>query len=167
VKTTRRTAVTASGVAVLGLTGCTADEPASSHGTASARGSTATETVTGTVATDPDQVALDRAIAVTSSLLALLEAGPAALDPAGRLAAMHTAHLRVLQEATSSGTPSTPPSTPSVRTDAQRLRRHELGARRELAALAQAAESGALARVLASMSAGIAALLSHRGEVPE
>ena len=42
------------------------------------------------------------------------------------------------------------------------FRRHELAAQRELAHLAEEAASGALARLLASMSAGIAAHLSAR-----
>ena len=169
-KTTRRSAVTASGFAALGLAGCTADEPESSPGSAPATTSTptstATETVTGTGAADPDQVALDRAMALTAALLVALEGAQPVLDPGGRLAALHAAHLGALQEATASSETPTPLPAPSGRMTAARLRRRELQAQRELAKLAQSAESGALARVLASMSAGIAAGLSHRGEVP-
>ena len=160
-KATRRSAVTASGLAALGLTGCTTDDPASSSGSASPSASTATETAP----PDPDQLALDRAVAITTGLIAGLAAANPVLDPAGRLASIHEAHLAALQEA--GGTTFTPvPSPPGRRLTAARLRRRELNAQRELARLAQMAESGALARVLASMSAGIAAGLSHRGEVP-
>jgi hypothetical protein len=150
----------ASGAAALGLAGCTTDEPASSSRAASPS-STATETT----APDPDQAALDRAVALTAGLVAgLAEASPV-IDPGGRLAAIHQAHLAALEEAgaTTSVTPS--PGSPGRRLTPTLLRRRELNAQRELARLAQAAESGALARVFASMSAGIAAGLSHRGEV--
>jgi hypothetical protein len=153
VRTTRRTAVTASGAAVLGLAGCTAREPAS----APVRSSVPASTGTDAPVADPDQVAVDRALALTVSLLQLLETGSAGLDPAGRLAAMHSAHLGALQKATASTTSSTPSPTPARRTSAARLHRRELEAERELAGLARTAASGALARLLASMSAGIAA----------
>jgi hypothetical protein len=165
VKATRRSALTASGLAVLGLAGCTADEPASSSSDASPSTSQSVSGATETAAPDPDQVALDRAVALTASLLAALEEANPVIDPAGRLAAIHEAHLVALQEA--AGAAFTPlPSPSGRRLTAARLRRRELDAQRELARLAQAAESGALARVFASMSAGIAAGLSHRGEVP-
>jgi hypothetical protein len=161
VKATRRSAVTASGLAALGLAGCTADQPASSSSATFPSTSTATETA----APDPDRVALDRAVTLTASLLAALEEANPVIDPAGRLAAIHEAHLVALQEAaTATVTPL--PSPSGSRLTAGRLRRRELNAQRELAGLAQEAESGALARVFASMSAGIAAGLSHRGEVP-
>jgi hypothetical protein len=148
-------------VAALGLAGCTADEPESS----SSAGSPSTTDATEVAAPDPDRVALERATALTASLLAGLSGANPVIDPSGRLAAMHSAHLTALQEA--AGTTMTPlPSPPGSRLTAARLRRRELSAHRELARLAQASESGALARVLASMSAGIAAHLSHRGEVP-
>ena len=159
-KATRRSAVTASGLAALGLTGCTRDDPASSSSPTSPSASTATETAP----PDPDQLALDRAVAITTGLIAGLAAANPVLDPAGRLATIHEAHLAVLQEV--GGTTITPlPTPPGSRLTAARLRRRELNAQRELARLAQLAESGALARVLASMSAGIAAGLSHRGGV--
>ena len=161
-KATRRSAMAASGAAALGLAGCTTDEPASSSSAASASSSTATETT----APEPDRVALDRAVELTAGLIAGLAGADPVLDTGGRLAAIHEAHLAALQEA--AGTTFTPlPSPPGRRLTAARLRRRELNAQRELARLAQAAESGALARVFASMSAGIAAGLSHRGEVPQ
>ena len=159
-KATRRAVVAAPGVAALGLAGCTADEPASSSSSASPSTTTATEAAV----PDPDRVALDRAVAITAGLIAGLAEATPVIDPARRLAAMHAAHLAALQEAVgASFPPASPPGRPLT---AAQLRRRELNAQRELAHLAQEAESGALARVLASMSAGIAAGLSHRGEVP-
>jgi hypothetical protein len=150
--------VTASALAALGLAGCTSDEPASSSSAASPSASGATEPAT------PDRVAIDRAAAITAGLIAgLAEANPV-IDPAGRLAAVHEAHLVALQDA-AGATFTALPRTPGTPLTAERLRRRELNAQRELAQLAQAAESGALGRVFASMSAGIAASLSHR-EVP-
>jgi hypothetical protein len=161
VKATRRSAMTASGLAALGLAGCTADGQARPSRAESATTSTATEAA----APDPDQVALDRAVVITAALIARLRGANPVIDPAGRLAALHEAHLAALEEA--AGTTFTPlPSPQGGRLTAASLRRHELNAQRELARLAQGAESGALARMFASMSAGIAAGLSHRGEVP-
>jgi hypothetical protein len=164
VKATRRSAVTASGLAALGLAACTSGQPSGSSGAASGSTSSATGTVTPSAAADPDRVALDRAIAITAGLISGLAAADPVIDPGGRLAAIHEAHLAALQDAAGSTlTPS--PGPPGGKLTAARLRRRELNAQRELARLALAADSGALARVLASMSAGIAAGLSHRGEV--
>lgn len=78
---------------------------------------------------------------------------------------MHSAHLDALQVATgASATPTAPVQAAPPLTPA-RLRRRELRAQGELARLAVAAESGALARVLASMSAGIAAAMAGRDRV--
>jgi hypothetical protein len=166
VKATRRSAMAASGAAALGLAGCTTDEPASSSSAASTSSSPSSSTAPETTAPDPDQAALDRAVALTAGLIAGLAEARAVVDPDGRFAAIHQAHLAALEEAgATSATPS--PSPPGRRLTATRLRRRELNAQRELARLAQAAESGALARVFASMSAGLAAGLSHRGEVPQ
>ena len=159
-KATRRAVVAAPGVAALGLAGCTADESTSSSSSASPSATTATEAA----APDPDRVALDRAVTITAGLIAGLANASPVIDPARRLAAMHVAHLAALQGAVgASFPPASPPGRPLT---AAQLRRRELNAQRELAHLAQEAESGALARVLASMSAGIAAGLAHRGEVP-
>jgi hypothetical protein len=115
------------------------------------------------VAADPDQVALDRAVAISTDLLVALEGVPPGLDPSGRLAAMHSAHLDALQDAT--GASATAPVPVGPRLTPARLRRRELRAQAELARLAVAAESGALARVFASMSAGIAAAIAGRDRV--
>jgi hypothetical protein len=164
VKATRRSAVTASGLAALGLSACTTDQPSRPSDAGSGSTSGATATVTPSAAADPDRAALDEAIALTSSLIAGLAGADPGIDPGGRLAAIHQAHLTALQDAAGSTTPSPAPSGGKL--SPARLRRRELNAQRELARLALAAESGALARVFASMSAGIAAGLSHRGEVP-
>jgi hypothetical protein len=148
------------GAAALVLAGCTEEESATRSNPAGEPGSTATEE-----APDPDRVALDRAIAVSAGLLAALQAQPA-LDAAGRLAQLHASHLTVLREAAGESPTAASPSPSGPPLTVGRLRRKELAAQRELARLAQHAESGALARVFASMSAGIAAGLSHRGEVP-
>ena len=162
-KATRRSAMAASGAAALGLAGCTTDEPASSSSAAAS--SPSSSTATETTAPDPDRAALDRAVALTAGLIAgLAEANPV-IDTGGRLAAIHQAHLAALA-GSGAHHRHAPPSPPGRRLTAALLRRRELNAQRELARLAQAAESGALARVFASMSAGIAAGLSHRGEVP-
>ncbi len=160
-KATRRAVVAASGAAALGLAGCTSDGSSSTPPPTGSGESSATEPP----AADPDQVALDRAVAITTSLLVALEGAPPGLDPAGRLAAMHSAHLGALQDAPGvSATPSTPVPVGGRLTPA-RLRRRELRAQAELARLAVAAESGALARVFASMSAGIAAALADQDRV--
>jgi hypothetical protein len=161
VKATRRAVVAASGAAALGLAGCTSDGATSTPPPTGSGESSATEPA----AADPDQVALDRAVTITTDLLVALEGAPPGLDPARRLATLHTAHLEALQDATdASATPSAPvPVGP--RLTAARLRRRELRAQGELARLAVAAESGALARLFASMSAGIAAAIAGRVRV--
>ena len=104
-KATRRAVVAASGAATLGLAGCTSDGSSSTPPPTGSAESSATEPA----AADPDQVALDRAVAITTGLLVALEGAPPGLDPAGRLAAMHTAHLDALQDATgASATPTAP-----------------------------------------------------------
>jgi len=160
VKATRRAAVAASGTAALGLAGCTSDASSGTSLPPRSSGSSASETPPA----DPDLVALDRAVTITTALLTSLEAAPPGLDPGGRLAALHVAHLDALRKAT--GTEATPATVPAgPRLTRTRLRRREIGAQRELAGLALAAESGALARLFASMSAGVAAALAGREAV--
>ena len=154
--------MTTAGFAVLGLGGCTSDD--STPPTGSAASSSAT---TDAAVPDPDRVALDRAREITTTLLEeLTEALTASdtrpdADPGGLLLALHTAHLAALDHAAGATASASPtPELPAGRTTRARLRRHEAGAQRELAHLAQEAASGALARLLASMSAGIAAHLA-------
>jgi hypothetical protein len=154
--------MTASGAAALALAGCSGD----GSGPAGAGPSSPQTTTTSTAATpDPDRVALERAFAITTGLVADLAAANPVVDVGGELAQIHAAHLTALQAAAGAVAPTAEPTAPSALTPA-RLRRRELAAQRELATLARAADSGALARLFASMSAGIAAGLSHRGEVP-
>ena len=154
---TRRTALTASGIAALALVGCTADGQAAS----STPGGSTSSTASQGAAPQPDQLAVDRATELSRLLLAEAEAATPGIDPGGSFAALHSAHLAALERASGgsySGAPSpTPTGPPATRA---RLRRRELAAQRELAHLAAEAESGALARLLASMSAGIAAHLA-------
>jgi len=158
VKATRRALVAASGAATLGLAGCTSDGSTSTPPPTGSGESSATEPA----AAEPDQIALDRAVAITTGLLVALEGAPPGLDPAGRLAALHTAHLEALDDAMgatatpSASVPAGPRLTPA------RLRRRELRAQGELARLGVGADSGALARLFASMSAGIATALVDR-----
>lgn len=160
-KATRRSAVTASGLVALGLAGCTADSPSSSSGASSPSATTATETVR----PDPDRLALEQAFATSAALLAAIEEASPQVDIGGRFAALHSAHLSALRRAAGATAPTTD-ATPHASGDltAKGLRKREVSAQRELARLAQQVASGSLSRLLASMSAGIAAGLSRRGE---
>jgi hypothetical protein len=161
VRATRRTAAIAPAAAALALTGCTPDSSTSSSNAPSPTPSAAT----GAAAPDPDREALDRALTLSEGLLEQARRRPR-VDPGGRFAALHTAHLAALARAAGpSPSPSTSargiPALPGPRA----LRAQEAAAQRELAHLAQEAASGALARLLASMSAGIAAHLAAAGPV--
>ena len=161
-KATRRAVVAASGAATLGLAGCTSDGSSSTPPPTGSGESSATEPA----AADPDQVALDRAVAITTGLLVALEGAPPGLDPAGRLAAMHYgAPGRTAGRDGRVRDPDRAGPGGRRRLTPARLRRRELRAQGELARLAVAAESGALARVFASMSAGIAAAMAGRDRV--
>lgn len=160
-RATRRATVTATGAAVLGLAGCTDDAAPGAQGT----GPTSSPTTTTTGGPDLDRVALDRAVVLTTGLLDLLAAGDRPLDPGGRFAAMHTEHLAVLDEATGSSESASPTRGVPVVVGPSAFRRRESAAQRELAHLAQEVASGALARMLAAMSAGIAAHLAAAGPV--
>jgi hypothetical protein len=156
--------MTASGVAVLGLAGCTGDADSGREGA----GASASPSPTAASEPDPDRVALDRAVTITTTLLdelttaALSSDSRDDLDPDGRFTALHTTHLAALDRAAGSSASPTPDSGLPVAVGPRAFRRHELAAQRELAHLAEEAASGALARLLASMSAGIAAHLSAR-----
>jgi hypothetical protein len=157
--TSRRVAIGIAGGAAALLGGCSLDLDGDPDNPSTDPSSAATDG-SSTAPDDPDAAAVDQAVATTRELLALLAAGGPALDPGGLLAAMHDAHLAVL---TDGRTPASPSATPSPRSrsgGAARLRRRELAAQREFARLGVAAESGALARLLASMSAGVAAHLA-------
>jgi hypothetical protein len=154
--------VTASGLATLALVGCTS--PGESAPGASS--SSSTPATSAPAAADPDRAALESAVALTTALQDLLARGGSRLDPAGTLGALHARHLSVLDELSpptaspSRGSAGPPPTM-------ARLRRQEMNAQRQLALLAEQAESGPVARLLASMSAGIAAALSQPGKVSQ
>ena len=146
---------------MVALTGCSPSD------TGGGAGVTSTPQASSTAAAeaDPDQVALDRAVALTEDLLALLAASRPGADPGGRLVAMHRVHLAALTTAsgpaaTSSATASPSPDATPGPADRPLVRRREAAAQRELAAMARAARSGALARLFASMAAGIAGHLA-------
>ena len=163
-RATRRTALAGCAAAGWALAGCTsAGSGPGSDASSSAEPNEPVDTTTATPA-DPDRVALDRAVALTTALLTEVSVGASRLDPDGSLAALHTAHLAALNEAVGPSASASPsPALPSPRPTRAGLRHREAAAQRELAGLAEHAESGALARLLASMSAGIAARLA----VPE
>ena len=113
-------------------------------------------------AADPDAALVEAVIAELDELVALVTAAAAArpgLAPGlAAYAALHQAHRSTLPDR--EGEPARPRISGSAGEVADRVRRREGQARRRLADWALAAESGALARLLASMSAGIAAQLA-------
>jgi hypothetical protein len=145
-RTSRRTTV---GFGLLALSGCTLDSPASQ---------TPTDQPTVLSDEDYDQRLVDEAAAGMAGALATIEKIAARFDlVAGSLAplvALHQAHLSALGVIT-------PPSVtvPSVShgavTALTRLGALEGRLQQQLAAAAENARSGQLARVLAGMSAGV------------
>ncbi|MBF4768941.1 hypothetical protein ISU10_14335 [Nocardioides agariphilus] len=171
-RSTRRAALTTAGVATLSLAGCSRQGQRSTSSPTSTAGSTASATSTSSAdpgsqpsQADPDLKALDRAHALSAVLLADLRVSRPAIDTGGRLARIHADHLEAIRTS-APDTTETPFPTPGRRLTAGRLRARELAAQKELARLARSAQSGAVARLLASMSAGIAAGLVPRGGVP-
>jgi hypothetical protein len=161
----RRTAVTASGLATLVLVGCTSPDESAGAGSSASTSSAPTSSA---AALDPDVEALELAIGLTTAMQDLLARGGPRLDPTGTLAALHARHLSVLDGM--SGVTASPTASPTQgsagpRPTPARLRRQEMNAQRQLARLAVQSESGPVARLLASMSAGIAAGVSQLGEV--
>lgn len=158
VLTTRRTtvAVALAGGAALagGLSGCDIGDPARPGASPGA-----------TPAADPDEELLDRARTEVDAALALVTA----LSRHGRMAtplapllAMHTAHRDALAgDDTPTETPTGTPAPPSLSGAPGELwtmlLARERTLQRRLAVSAVEASSGTLARLLASMSAGIAA----------
>jgi hypothetical protein len=152
------------GAVLLGLTACTRDDPGASSepGTSPSTGeSDATEEPRA----DPDEAALERAAALTVALVDVIDRAGRRVDPTGELGRLHASHLAALEGVPApTESPSLPPH--GSRPTAQQVRRQELDAQRELARLAEQAQSGAVARLLASMSAGVAAALAHLAQVP-
>lgn len=115
-------------------------------------------------ATDPDAALVDRVRVELDELLALVSGlhrrQPALRPSLEGLLAMHTAHRDVLVEP---GLPTPSPRAPRGAPDElwSLLVSRERIARKRLAGWAVDARSGTLARLLASMSAGIAAHLAR------
>ncbi len=85
----------------------------------------------------------------------------------GPLRRLHATHLETLDEAgpgSGEGSVDSPTAVGDAAEALDRLRRDELRLQRRLAAMAVAAASGPFARMLASMSAGVAA---HVADLPE
>ena len=160
-RATRRAALAASAAAVAGLAACTSESSspaAESPTTGAATGSPATNG-----SADPDRVLLDEAANLSAAMLIeARNAGPR-LDPGGRWADLHRTHLEAIGQALGPSASPVPRSLPPRRWTEAKLRRLESRAQRELARMAGAAQSGALARMFASMSAGVAAHLADPG----
>jgi len=137
---TRRTALGGAVAGVVVLTGCGEHAPR------------------GVPEVDPDGALVDRAAAELDELVALVAAAGATRPLRRVLApfeALHRAHRAVLPAGSPSDAP--PRVTGTADEDFRLVLRREEQARARFARWALAAESGPLARLLASMSAGIAA----------
>jgi len=153
-KATRRTALAGALGGLLVGAGCDADESASS--------ATPTPTSTTPAPEDPDQALVDEVVAELDALIAFNEAAAAARPAIGpwpaAFASLHRAHRAVLSDEGFSAT------APQIRGNARAVGRQvtsrEQDAQRRLADWAVAAESGPLARLLASMSAAVAQQLA-------
>lgn len=152
--TTRRTtvAVALAGGAALagGISGCDIGDPARPGASPGA-----------TPVADPDEELLDRArteVEAALALVAALSRHRRMATPLAPLLALHTAHRAALAgEGTPTGTPSPPPLSGSPGELWTLLLARERTLQRRLAGASVDASSGTLARLLASMSAGIAA----------
>jgi hypothetical protein len=128
----RRTAIALAAAGLVALAGCDDGEKSASAPTSTP---------------DPDVALVDRVLVELANAERLAEA--AGLT---ELSAMHRAHIEVL------GGPE--PTPAAARMSVPVARRKEQHLQRHLAAAAQEAESGALARVFASMSAAVAQRLA-------
>lgn len=156
----RRTAI---GVALAGLgaTGCRLDRSADPAGPAT--GSTSASPGGGSPAPrDPDpDTALVAEVLVELADLTLLTAAiarrfPALREPARELGRLHRAHREALGEEVVPDDQGVGPRPRDAAAALAVLRSRELRTQRRLADWSVAAQSGALARLLASMSAGVA-----------
>lgn len=115
-----------------------------------------------TPAGDPDAALVDDVVNEVDELLALVTAAadhrPSLAPALATLAALHQAHREALPDRESTAT--TPDVRGTGRQVAGQVLRREAQARERLADWAVAARSGSLARLLASMSAGVAAHLA-------
>lgn len=150
---TRRAALGGALAGVLGVAACDLDKPAP------APSPTSGGTAEPGPQPDSDQQIVDEARAETATLLALLLATAtrhgALRRPLAGLRSMHRAHLALLEGGDDpGGAPEPVPATPAAALAA--LRRSESRAQARLADWSVAADSGALARLLAGMSASVA-----------
>ena len=151
---TRRTALAGALGGALSVAGCDADDPGSAP-------SPTPEDTTPT-SEDPDLELVDEVVAELDALIAFTEAAAVARPAIGPLpsafARLHRAHRDVLSDDESDATP------PAIRGTASAVLRQvtsrERDAQQRLADWAVAAESGPLARLLASMSAAVAQRLA-------
>jgi hypothetical protein len=132
-----------------------ADRPGEAAGTASDTRSGGPKSST---SADPDAALVDSVLAELGELSGLVAAGSTYASlrtPLRALSELHAAHVEALDGEPAVGeAPTVAFAGPS---DAlRRVRAREQQAQRRLAGWAVAAESGALARLLASMSAGVA-----------
>ncbi len=128
------------------------DEPAPSAG--------APPSASASAASDPDTVLLDRV--TTEIIRGVVVVDGARLLPRlrgalGPLRRMHLAHLKVLDAGFEDAIPERPLSVPAA---LQAVRTAEVTLQAALAAAAVEAESGVLARLLASMSAAVSQQLA-------
>jgi len=134
------------------VAGCDLDRPAAAP----------TPSVSPATSVDPDTALVDAVIAELDELVALVtEAAvrrPLLAPELAAFASLHQAHRLVLPER--DGDVAVPRITGGPRTVGDQVRRRESQARSRFADWSVAAESGALARLLASMSAGVAAHLA-------
>jgi hypothetical protein len=158
---TRRTTLGAAAGAALAVavTGCDAGSAPPAAGTPT-RSGTITASPTEAVE-DPDAQLVEEVLAELASLVALTDAVatrfPGLATPMRALRDLHTAHREVLGGDPADDSPVDPAATaPGGRAAAvRRVRRAEQRAQRRLVDWAVAAQSGALARLLASMSAAV------------
>ena len=152
---TRRTAIAGVVGGALALGGCDGGDPTGdSSGTPSPTAATTTA-----APADPDQALVDEVVAELDELIGLTAAAAAArrrIAPrAAAFEALHRAHREVLTD-DELDEDSSPSVTGSAKALDTRITRRERQAQARLAEWAVAAQSGPLARLLASMSAAIA-----------
>lgn len=155
---TRRTTLGGVLVGALALSGCDLgdldprDDPTTAGGPA-----TGTSGSTGT-SRDPDADLVQDVLAETDELIGLVtaarDAWPGLRAPLAPLLAMHVAHRTALDGPTQGASRATVPATAAA--TARLVRTRERRAQRRFVGAARSADSGALARLLASMSAAVA-----------
>lgn len=154
-RVTRRTTIVGALAGTAALAGCEADRRDDGPAGRSAPAA----------GTDPDAALVATVTAELDELVALVAAAAARRPVLARdlaaFSALHQAHRATLPEGDTA--PPRPRVTGTPRDVATQLLRREEQARRRLADWALDAESGALARLLASMSAGVAVHLADTG----